>query len=122
MSLDNKSSKPSKKLSFSNKLYIYITRKILLICFPIKKRYISWPVQSSSVQTFSPTILIYVSSNYVYLFHFLSFVRPLRSQCLKLVSVRMYENQGSKGIRRLPINQCTSPIKIYKIIPSVDYN
>ena len=30
--------------------------------------------------------------------------------------------QGSKGIRQWPINSCTSPMMIHKIIPYVDYN
>ncbi len=31
-------------------------------------------------------------------------------------------DQGSKGIRQWPINWCTSPMIMHKIIPSVDYN
>ena len=31
-------------------------------------------------------------------------------------------NQASKGIRQRPINFCPSPMRIHKIIPSVDLN
>ena len=30
--------------------------------------------------------------------------------------------QGSKGIRQMPINWCTSPIMIHKITLFIDYN
>ena len=30
-------------------------------------------------------------------------------------------SQGSKGTRQCTINLCTSPMMIYKLIPSVDY-
>ena len=32
------------------------------------------------------------------------------------------ETHGSKGIIKRPINWCTSPMMIYKITPSIDYN
>ena len=38
------------------------------------------------------------------------------------LKVRFLNNQGSKGKRQWPINWCTFPMMIYKIIPSVDCN
>ena len=39
-----------------------------------------------------------------------------------LINLLLRDSQGSKGIRQLPINLCTSPMSIHKITPSVDYN
>ena len=39
-----------------------------------------------------------------------------------IVQIHILYQQGSKGIRHGPIKWCTSPIIIYEITPSLDYN